>query len=45
MIKNLYNDASYKRKWEVSPTEKDSEGLAIVSLIAVILFLGYFILG
>lgn len=45
MIKNLYNDARYKREQEGDPTENDSEWVAIVSLISVILFLGYFILG
>jgi hypothetical protein len=45
MIKNLYNDTHYKRELEGSPVENDSEWMAIASLIAVILFLGYFILG
>ena len=45
MIKNLYNDMRHKREWEGSAAENDSEWVAIASLIVVILFLGYFILG
>lgn len=45
MIKNLYNDMHHKRELEGSSTGNDSEWVVIASLISVILFLGYFILG